>query len=162
MYDILKLLCISFMLPLYVTFLIRKRKIGYSKVDMVIDFYPQLFNNNKKTKPMDLLFHVGEFVVGTLSLVDHNTQQPVSALFSNPQNSSSDENVVTVDSNNKLVAIGVGQAVVTIKSDVDYTDSNTGYPVHTTKSVEVNVTVSVAPTPQETDLVVTFSPAQPI
>lgn len=160
MYDISELLIISFILAFFVIFSIRKRKYK-RKVDMVIKFnhdYSKIKNKN----PMELQLNVGQFVVGTLGLVDHNTQQPVQATFSNPSNSSNDENVATVDSNNKVVGVGEGSTTVTFRSDVVYTDANTGQTVSTTKSVDVVVTVTLPPTPQEVDLVVTFSPAQPV
>jgi len=116
----------------------------------------------KTQKIMELSFHVGEFVVATLGLVDHTTQEVVEATFSNPQNSSSNEAVVTVDAENKLVAVGEGTADVTLQSDVTYTDANTSQNVTATKSQVVTVTITVPPVPQEVDLVVSFSEAQPV
>lgn len=131
------------------------------KIDVTTEInYNQL--TIKTLKIMELKFQVGQFVVGTLGLVDHNTQEVVEATFSNPQNSSSDENVVTVDADNKLVAVAEGTADVTLQSDVEYTDANTGNSVHTTKSVVVNVTVNAAVLPQEVDLVVSFSEPQTV
>ena len=111
---------------------------------------------------MALSMNVGEFVVGTLGLVDHDTQAAVVATFSNPNNTSSDANVATVDTDGKVVGIGAGTADITFTVDVEYTDANTKEVVKATKTVVETFTIVVPPTPQTTDLTVSFSDPQKV
>jgi hypothetical protein len=115
----------------------------------------------KTTNTMSLALNVQEFVTSTLGLVDHVTQAPVDATFSNQANTSDNEAVATVDPSGRVSAASAGTANITFTADASYTNS-LGAPVTETKSVLVAVTVSEVVVANGTDLIVTFSAPQTV
>lgn len=109
-----------------------------------------------------------KFVDSILSLVDHDTQQPIEgATFSNIILTSSDPLILTADTdvdNDGIVDIaGVspGEVTLNVKADVAYLDANTGEQVNATKEANVAITVTKPlPGAQNTDLVVSFTNPQ--
>lgn len=113
---------------------------------------------------MSAQLNVNEMLVGTLGLVDHSTQQPITATFANVNVSSSDTAIFTtkLDSagNVDVDGVAVGNGTLTVSADATYIDPATKATVTFTKLVTVSVTISPATT--ATDLVVTFGNPQPI
>jgi len=125
--------------------------------------------NKTQIKILSMQLQKQQFVESILSLVNKDTQEPVSgAEFSNIQLTSSDESVFTsnTDSDNDgivdIVGVGEGTANLEVKADVKYTDPNTQQEVNDTKSATVEVTVTAPPPGAiNTEMIVTFSEPQP-
>jgi len=113
---------------------------------------------------MSAQLNVNELLVGTLGLVDHATQQPITATFTNVSVSSSDTSIFTASldgsGNVDVDGISAGSGTLSISADATYVDPATQATVTFTKVLTVSVTVSPATT--ATDLVVTFGTPQPI
>ena len=107
--------------------------------------------------------NLDELLTGTLGVVNHATQEAISATFANVSASSSDTSIFTVTLNpdNTLVVDGlaVGSGTLTVTADATYSDPASGITVTHNKSVTVAVTISPAET--ATDLVVTFGTPVP-
>jgi len=112
---------------------------------------------------------VKEFLKGTLGIVNHETQEPIDALFANEAFVSADENIATVsldpgDGPDTAVldfkGIAKGETDLDIDVDATYVDPKSNEQVTKHKKVRVHMTVEAGET--ETDLVVNFGPAQPI
>jgi hypothetical protein len=110
-----------------------------------------------------------QFVDSILGLVDHDTQAAIPATFANIVLTSSDPAIFTADTdvNNDgtidVVGVSEGTATLNVKADVTYTDTHTNLEVTASKEANVPVTVTAPPpTAENVDLVVTFSPAQPV
>lgn len=113
---------------------------------------------------MSAQLNVNEMLVGTLGLVNHQTQQPITATFANVTVTSSDPTIFTTaldaSGNVDVDGVAVGSGTLTISADATYVDPATGATVTFTKLLTVSVTISPAAT--ATDLVVTFGAPQPI
>lgn len=110
-----------------------------------------------------------QFLDTILDLVDHETQQPIDATFSDVQLTSSDESIFTStsdvngDGTVDVVGVGEGTAVLNVKVMATYIDSKLNQEVTNAKEVNVDVTITAPPPEAETtDLVVTFSDPKPV
>lgn len=126
--------------------------------------------NKTQIKILAMQLNKQQFVDTILALVNSETQEPVAgATFSNIQLASSDPNIFTADTdpNNDgitdVVGVNEGIATLNVKADVNYIDPNTGNGVNASKEANVEVTVQAAPPGAiNTDMIVTFSEAQPV
>ena len=114
--------------------------------------------------------NVKEFLTGTLGIVNHETQEAIPATFANESFASADEGIATValdpadGPDNAILdfkGIAEGETTLNIEVDATYVDPATGETVTKHKSVVVTMTVTKPVEETETDLVVTFGPAQP-
>lgn len=123
--------------------------------------------NNFKIKILAMQLDKNTFASTILTLVDHETQEPISdVIFSDTVLTSSDEDVFTVldvDADGTADVLGVteGTATLNVKTKASYVNS-LGDSVTTDEEADVEVTVT-APLPgaNETDLIITFGPPQP-
>lgn len=125
--------------------------------------------NHFQIKILKMQLETKQFVDSILSLVDHDTQQPIDATFTNVVLTSSDPSIFTADGDVNgdgtvdVVGVAAGSGTLNVKADATYTDSNTKKEVTVNKEANVDVTITEpAPTAENTDLVVTFGAAQPI
>lgn len=113
---------------------------------------------------MSAQLNVNELLIGTLGIVDHSTQQPITATFANVSVSSSDATIFTVtldaSGNVDVDGVSVGAGTLSVSADATYIDPATLATVTFNKLLTVTVTVSVANT--ATDLVISFGMPQPI
>jgi len=110
-----------------------------------------------------------EFVNSILGLVDHETQAPIEATFSNIELTSSDTAIFTADSDVDadgtidIVGVAPGTATLGVKADVKYIDGKTGEEVTASKEATIDVTITEPLIDAETtDLVVSFSAPKPV
>lgn len=138
----------------------RKRK---RKTDLIFT----LNIPNFTIKILSMQLEIQKFVDSILGLVDHDTQQPIDATFTNVTLTSSDVNVFTADTdvNNDgtadIAGVAEGSADLKVTADATYIDSNTGQ--ETTQSKEATVSITVTkplPGAENTDLVVSFTNPQ--
>lgn len=119
--------------------------------------------NNSKFQIMSVTLNVSQFLDGNLGLVDHATQQPIAATFTNETFVSGDETIFTAsepaDDQVEITGVAEGTADLTVSADCTYIDSNTGQEVTKNKSVVIPVTITKAVSEEETDLVVNFGAA---
>lgn len=125
--------------------------------------------NNFQIKIISMQLDKQKFVDTVLALVNHETQEPVSATFANIVLSSSDPNIFTSDTdpNNDgiidVVGVNEGTAILTVTADAGYTDPNTKEAKTVSKTATIDVTVSAPPPGAiETDMIVTFSEPQQV
>jgi hypothetical protein len=131
-------------------------------------FTTVLFNNQIKILSI-MELNTKEFVDSILALEDTDTKAPIDATFANIVLTSSDPTIFTADTDVNadgtidIVGVAEGTATLNVKADATYIDGNTKQSVTATKEANIPVTVH-APLPgaENTDLVVTFSPAQPV
>ncbi len=124
--------------------------------------------NNFKIKILAMQLDKQSFASTILTLVDHETGEPITdVVFSDIILTSSDENVFTVldvdvDGTADILGVTEGSATLNVKTKASYVNS-IGDDVTTDEEANVDVTVT-APQPgaNETDLVVTFGPPQPV
>lgn len=115
----------------------------HKKVELVLT----TFINNSKLRIMSLQLSSKQFALGSLALIDSDTQAQVTATFANPQFTGDNDAAFTVapdasDPNTaRVTGVAAGTGNVTASADATYTDANTGQQV--TKSVSVVVAVTV-------------------
>jgi hypothetical protein len=118
--------------------------------------------NHFKIQIMSVSINKNEFVNTHLALKDSVTGDPVTATFTDIVLTSSDEAIVTCntdadnDGNVDVKGISVGEASVNVSATASYTNSN-GDPVSESKTASVAVTVT-QPTADGTELEVSFTP----
>lgn len=132
----------------------------HQKVHLILTTYI----HNYKIKIYAMQLQTKNFMDAILTLVDHDTLDPIQATFANIELTSSDPSIFTTtedvdaDGTVDIVGVAVGTGSLHVKTDVTYTDKNTKLPVTDTKEVDVDVTITEpAPDAEKTDLVVTFS-----
>lgn len=128
------------------------------------------FINNYQIKIQSIKMELNQkkFVDSILQLVDHDTQAPIEATFSDIVLESSDTEIFTIGDVNAdgvldLVGVKAGIATLNVSASATYVDANTGETVTKTKTAAVPVTVNApAPDAENTDLVVSFTAAQDV
>jgi hypothetical protein len=125
--------------------------------------------HNFKIKILSMQLQKQEFVNSILGLVDHETQAPIEATFSNIELTSSDTAIFTADSDVDadgtidIVGVAPGTATLGVKADVKYIDGKTGEEVTASKEATIDVTITEPLIDAETtDLVVSFSAPKPV
>lgn len=123
------------------------------------------FNNQSKLKTMAVTLNPNQSVIGSLSLIDTVTGNPVVATFANPQATSDNPAAVTAvvnpDGTITATAVTPGTANITASADVSYTDSNGAAQTAIGIAAPV-VAVSVAqPAADSVGLVLTFGTPTP-
>lgn len=138
----------------------RKRK---RKTDLIFT----LNIPNFTIKILSMQLEIQKFVDSILGLVDHDTQQPIDATFTNVTLTSSDVNILTADTdvNNDgvvdIAGVAPGDVTLDVSADATYTDSNTGQQVTATKTASIGITVTKPlPGAENVDLVVSFTNPQ--
>lgn len=125
--------------------------------------------NKTKIKILSMKLQTKEFVDTLLGLINHDTQKPIDAKFTNIVLLSSNPAIFTAstdinaDGKIDIVGVSVGKASLTVTADVTYLDANTSLEVTASKSAVVDVEITApAPTAENTDLVVTFTAPAPV
>lgn len=141
------------------------RKHHRQKTDLIFTEY--LNNSSSKIKLLTMGLPIKQWLDANITLVDHETQQPISASFSNINQTSSDPSIFTADTDvnsdsyNDIVGIAEGTGLLTVEADATYIDSNTNQEVTAHKTATIDVEVTAAPPDAEaTDLVITLSNPQ--
>jgi len=123
--------------------------------------------NNSKIKILAMQLDKQTFASTILTLVDHETQEPINdVVFSETVLTSSDESIFTVtdvdaDGTVDILGVSEGSATLNVKTKASYINS-IGESVTTDEEADVEVNVTTPPPgANETDLVVTFGPPQP-
>lgn len=104
--------------------------------------------NNFKLKIMSVQLASNQFAIGIPALIDSDTTNPISATFSNPSFSSTNESVfgVTQDASDpnspRVTGVAAGTGQLNVNYTVSYTDGNTGQPVTQSLSLSIDVTVT--------------------
>lgn len=124
------------------------------------------FINNSKLRIMSLQLSSKQFALGTLALIDSDTQGQVSASFANANFSGDNDSAFTVapdasDPNTaRVTGVAEGTGNVTATADVSYTDANTGQSITKSMSVSVAVTVTAVVVGQNVELQLNFGAPQ--
>lgn len=150
-------------ITLLIVFLLKKKK--KTRTELIFT----IIINHTKIKILAMELQKQEFVNSILGLVDHETQEPIEASFSNVELTSSDTAIFTADTDVNadgtidVVGVSVGTATLGVKADATYIDKNTGKEVTASKEATIEVTITEPPIDAETtDLVVTFSAPTPV
>lgn len=122
--------------------------------------------NNFKIRIMALQLNAGQFSLGTLALIDSDTNNAVAASFANPVFTGSNDAAFTVspDSSDpntaRVTAVAAGTGSVSATTDVTYTDSVSGQPITKSLSVSVDVTVVAITAGENVTLQLNFGAVQ--
>jgi hypothetical protein len=113
---------------------------------------------------MSLSIQSNQFSLGTLGLIDADTQEQVSATFSNQSFSGTNDSSFTVapdaDPNTaKVTGVAEGSGQVNFSAHVSYTDKN-GQSKEKDLSGTVDVSITAVLVDQNVSLVVNFAPPQ--
>jgi len=116
-------------------------------------------SNNSILRIMSLSIAANQEAVGVLSLLDDETQQPVTATFANTAAVSDTPSVLTasIDSNGNVdaTAVAAGSGNLTVATTATYTNS-LGNQMVTQESTVIPFTVTPVVTADQVSLVVTF------
>jgi len=116
-------------------------------------------SNNSILRIMSLSIAANQEAVGVLSLLDDETQQPVTATFANTAAVSDTPSVLTaaIDSNGNVdaTAVAAGSGNLTVTTTATYTNS-LGNQMVTQESTVIPFTVTPVVTADQVSLVVTF------
>lgn len=123
--------------------------------------------NKYKIKILSMSFNVKQWADANLSLIDSDTQQPVTATFDNITMVSSNPEVATVDTDvdgdghDDIVGIAAGATNITFEADATYIDSVSGQSTTQHKTVDLRAEITTpSPTSENTELVVTLTAPQ--
>ncbi len=122
--------------------------------------------NNSNLRIMSLTLNSKQFSLGTLALIDSDTQGQVLASFANAAFSGDNDAAFTVapDSSDpntvKVTGVAAGTGKVNVTADATYTDANTGQQVTKTVSASVDVTVTAVAAGENVELQVNFGAPQ--
>lgn len=140
----------------------------------ILELLYKLFKIKRKTaiiltinsKTNDMQVEQNKWASVTPQLVDHNTQTPIQASFSDIQLESSNSSIFKIEDVNgdgyqDIVGVSLGVAVLKYQTDATYIDANTGQSTIQHKEIEEEITVIEEVVAQETDLKLNISDSQP-
>lgn len=115
----------------------------------------QIINNNKFIV-MSVSIASNQKASITLSLVDADTLQPITATFVDETETSDNPAAATADTTNGIVGVAAGTGNITSVATWTYTDSNTQQPVTVTLTTVTPFEVTTVVTAENVSQVVTF------